>query len=286
MRTRHIEVFNSIYKTGSVTSAAKHLNVSQPSVSKVLAHAEQQLGFALFERIRMRLVPTPEANILFKHTAVMESVLTDINQISESLTEFPKDRLRLSCTPSLGIDYLPKAIAIFKKKNPNVSFEISTLQYSELKNKIMDTSIDIAISQDQKEDKDIGVLNLTKGLFVIVKSENNKNKNLKSIPFIKLSSISPLGKKLDKYIQENNMVLESSITSDNYQMAASLVINGFGYSILDEFTAKVSQSRGITISPLKPKLEFSIDLMYLKEKPLSIMTKKFMEFISDFNYTV
>jgi len=286
MRTRHIEVFNSIYKTGSVTSAAKHLNVSQPSVSKVLAHAEQQLGFALFERIRMRLVPTPEANILFKHTAVMESVLTDINQISESLTEFPKDRLRLSCTPSLGIDYLPKAIAIFKKKNPHVSFEISTLQYSELKNKIMDTSIDIAISQDQKEDKDIGVLNLTKGLFVIVKSENNKNKNLKSIPFIKLSSISPLGKKLYKYIQENNMVLESSITSDNYQMAASMVINGFGYSILDEFTAKVSQSRGITISTLKPKLEFSIDLMYLKEKPLSIMTKKFMEFISDFNYTV
>ena len=69
-------------------------------------------------------------------------------------------------------------------------------------------------------------------------------------------------------------------------MAASLVINGFGYSILDEFTAKVSQSRGITISPLKPKLEFSIDLMYLKEKPLAITTKKFMEFLSDFVYEV
>ena len=64
MRTRHIEVFNSIYKTGSVTAAAKLLNVSQPSVSKVLAHAEQQLGFRLFERIKMKLVPTPEANIL------------------------------------------------------------------------------------------------------------------------------------------------------------------------------------------------------------------------------
>ena len=286
MRTRHIEVFNSIYKTGSVTSAAKHLNVSQPSVSKVLAHAEQQLGFALFERIRMKLVPTPEAHILFKHTAVMEDVLIDINQISESLTEFPKDRLRLSCTPSLGIDYLPKAIAIFKENNPNVSLEISTLQYSELKNKIIDTSIDIALAQDQKEDKEIGVLNLTKGLFVLVEPENNKKINLQSTPFIKLSSISPLGKKLDKYIQKNNMKLKSTITSDNYQMAASLVINGFGYSILDEFTAKVSQSRGITISTLKPKLEFSIDLMYLKEKPLSIMTKKFMEFISNFNYTV
>ena len=34
MRTRHIEVFNNVYKTGSVIAAAKLLNVSQPSVSK------------------------------------------------------------------------------------------------------------------------------------------------------------------------------------------------------------------------------------------------------------
>ena len=126
MRTRHIEVFNSIYKTGSVTAAAKLLNVSQPSVSKVLAHAEQQLGFRLFERIKMKLVPTPEANILFKHTSVMQDVLTDINQISERLTEFPVGRVRVSCTPSLGIDFLPNAIAEFKALNPNVNFEIST----------------------------------------------------------------------------------------------------------------------------------------------------------------
>ena len=141
MRTRHIEVFNSIYKTGSVTAAAKLLNVSQPSVSKVLAHAEQQLGFRLFERIKMKLVPTPEANILFKHTSVMEDVLTDINQISERLTEFPVDRVRVSCTPSLGIDFLPNAIAEFKVLNPNVDFEISSLHYSYLRNNIFRTNL-------------------------------------------------------------------------------------------------------------------------------------------------
>ena len=95
MRVRHIEVFNSVYRNGSVTAAAKLLNVSQPSVSKVLAHAEQQLGFRLFERIKMKLVPTPEARILFKHTGMMDEVLTDINQVSERLMEFPVDRVRV-----------------------------------------------------------------------------------------------------------------------------------------------------------------------------------------------
>ncbi|MEE3197511.1 MAG: LysR family transcriptional regulator, partial [Pseudomonadota bacterium] len=72
MRPRQIEVFNAVYSSGSVTRAAKILNVSQPSVSKVLAHAEQQLGYLLFERINRRLIPTPEAHVLFSHSEKME----------------------------------------------------------------------------------------------------------------------------------------------------------------------------------------------------------------------
>ncbi|MBT8142476.1 MAG: LysR family transcriptional regulator [Gammaproteobacteria bacterium] len=50
MRLRHIEVFHAVYLTGSVSGGARALNVSQPTVSKVLKHAEDQLGFKLFHR--------------------------------------------------------------------------------------------------------------------------------------------------------------------------------------------------------------------------------------------
>ena len=281
MRTRHIEVFNSIYKTGSVTAAAKLLNVSQPSVSKVLAHAEQQLGFRLFERIKMKLVPTPEANILFKHTSVMEDVLIDINQISERLTEFPVDRVRVSCTPSLGIDFLPNAIAEFKVLNPNVDFEISTLHYSYLRNNIKDTSLDLAIAQDQIEDEEIGIIDIKKGTFVILEPLNVDRKKL---PFIKLSINSPIGRKLNKYIEKEKLNIQSSITSDNFQMAASLVNNGIGYTILDEYTAKACQSVNTKITELDQKLHFNISLMFLKNNPLSISANSFIEFLTGFKY--
>ncbi len=281
MRTRHIEVFNSIYKTGSVTAAAKLLNVSQPSVSKVLAHAEQQLGFRLFERIKMKLVPTPEANILFKHTSVMEDVLIDINQISERLTEFPVDRVRVSCTPSLGIDFLPNAIAEFKVINPNVDFEISTLHYSYLRNNIKDTSLDLAIAQDQIEDEEIGIIDIKKGTFVILEPLNVDRKKL---PFIKLSINSPIGRKLNKYIEKEKLNIQSSITSDNFQMAASLVNNGIGYTILDEYTAKACQSVNTKITELDQKLHFNISLMFLKNNPLSISANSFIEFLTEFKY--
>ena len=41
---RHIEVFRAVMQAGSVTAAAERLHVSQPGVSRLLAHLELQLG--------------------------------------------------------------------------------------------------------------------------------------------------------------------------------------------------------------------------------------------------
>jgi len=50
MNLRHIEIFHAVYVNGSVSAAARALNVSQPSVSKMLRYAESLLGFQLFQR--------------------------------------------------------------------------------------------------------------------------------------------------------------------------------------------------------------------------------------------
>ena len=65
MNLRQMQVFHAIMTHGSVTDAARALDVAQPSVSAVLKHAEQTLGAKLFARIGGRLVPTPEAEMLF-----------------------------------------------------------------------------------------------------------------------------------------------------------------------------------------------------------------------------
>ena len=51
-------------RTGSVSQAARALNLSQPAISKSLRLAEQAAGFVLFRRVRGRLFPSPEAETL------------------------------------------------------------------------------------------------------------------------------------------------------------------------------------------------------------------------------
>ncbi len=66
MNLRQLEIFGAVMSTGTTVGAANMLNVSQPAVSQMILHMEDQLKFKLFHRHRGRLVPTQEAQILYE----------------------------------------------------------------------------------------------------------------------------------------------------------------------------------------------------------------------------
>ena len=119
MRLRHIEVFHAIYTTGSVTQAAQILHISQPAVSKSLAHAEQQLGFALFTRDKNKLIPTAEAQALFPEIEHLYRQLHSVKTLADNLQRHDEGMIDVAITPALGFDVIPQAIARFNDRYPN-----------------------------------------------------------------------------------------------------------------------------------------------------------------------
>jgi DNA-binding transcriptional LysR family regulator len=100
---RHIcgcEVFSAIILTGTANGAAKLLHISQPAVSKMLQHAEQSLGFALFLRNKGKLVPTPEALRLREELGPFDEHLKRIRRLAVSLAHETVRPLRVLATPS------------------------------------------------------------------------------------------------------------------------------------------------------------------------------------------
>jgi DNA-binding transcriptional LysR family regulator len=97
MRARQLEVFRTIMRCGTLTEAARSLNVSQPALSQVLFHTEDELGFKLFDRVKGRLVPTPEAEELYPE---VDRIFGDIEILRRTASELkagqPRPRSR-SC---------------------------------------------------------------------------------------------------------------------------------------------------------------------------------------------
>ncbi len=290
MRLRHIEVFQAVYTSGSVTQAAKILHVSQPSISKVLSHAESQLGFLLFERAKGKLVPTPEAQQLFQHVQVLFDDLGKLRRIASSLKEGSDGKIRIASTPALGTRVLPRIVAQHMKTYPGIRFELETLHHREMTEALKESRLDLAVAFDPPSTPGIKATTLDQGEFVLIAPKNTmKPRNgdtielteLEELPFVALSNRGPLGGLLDAHVQGAGIDLNTVAEAETYHLAAALVSEGVGVAIVDNVTADNFLNRDVDVLKIEPTLQFDIALLQLEQVPVSTFCQRFIDFLSE-----
>lgn len=166
MRLRHIEVFQAIRQTGSVSAAAQLLHVSQPAVSKVLQHAELQLGFALFLRVRGKLQPTPEALLLEREVDKVTESLQGVQRLAASLRREPGHRLRIGSTPALALSLMPPVINEWTRRYPDTRCELASAHTRELVQNLLMRELDVALTFKQPDHPGIKAQALAHGVLV------------------------------------------------------------------------------------------------------------------------
>ena len=127
MNLKQLEVFYAIMSAGSLTAAARSLNVTQPAVSNVLKHAEQQLKFRLFERKGGRLYPTPEATDLLPDVNEIFGRLGALNRHLHAMRDGRTGRLVIATSPTLVHAFLPRAVALLRRQSPGVHVSVLSL---------------------------------------------------------------------------------------------------------------------------------------------------------------
>lgn len=285
MRLRHVEVFHAVYTSGSVTAAARVLNVTQPSISKVLAHAEQVLGYALFERVRGTLIPTPEAHRLFKSVSTVYQNMEQLRRLAGNLQSSDESRIRVAATPAFGLHLLPSAIASFLLAHGKTAFGIETLHYEEMALALEEQRIDIGLAFDPPSKPGLGIDEIATAEFVVLAPVDLKIsdkgvlniRDLANLPFIKLSGRSPLGQMLTKQLEDRSTTFKTLVSCDTYHVAKSLVAEGTGITIIDEITALSAGHDGVKIWRLEPTIRFPISVIHADDRPLSMIARQFVE---------
>ncbi len=173
MNLRHIEIFHAVYVNGSVSGAARTLNISQPSVSKTLRHAESLLGFPLFQRTAGRLVPTEDAHILFTEVREIQDRVYALREAGRNLRRATGGTLRLSALPSLALDALPTAVSRFLRAHPNVKFDLQTVHHDDLLRKLYERETDVAIAYEVPPAAPLGNRWLGEGELVVLYREQD-----------------------------------------------------------------------------------------------------------------
>ena len=246
MRLRHIEVFYHVYREGSISAAARNLFVSQPSVSKVLRHAEDQLGFPLFERRKGRLYPTTTATELFQEVSEIYDRVSALDRTADNIRNRKGGHLRIGVLPSLGFSIAPPLVAAMRSADPDASFDLSTLHSDEIPAGLLEKRYDLCIGFDDEIDERIrsqtinavGIALLAKPGMFASKTTCLKPEDLIDKEMIGLRDSGPVANRIENYLARAGIEPVTAITAQTYYVAAELVKLGAGFAIVDGFTAK------------------------------------------------
>lgn len=268
MRLRHIEVIHAIMLTGSASGAARMLSVTQPAVSRTLAHAEIQLGFALFQRTGGRLLPTPEAQALFPHIERVYAQLGDVQRLSAGL-RVGRGQLRVLTVPALGLTIFPHAVQLFRARHPQVLIAHQTLHSQQIAGALALQEADVgyvfsAASHPALLAERLAVQHVVcaapKGLLpaAVVARGRVTLAQLAALPVIGLAADDPLGRVLDHALQAQGATLDVVATVQTYHVALALAEYGVGVALLDGCSSASARRERVDLLALEPQITTAV----------------------------
>lgn len=285
MRLRHIEVFHAVYTTGSITNAAQFLHVSQPSVSKVLAHAEMQLGFPLFQRQKGRLSPTSEAQMLFSEVDKVYKQIHAVRNTADNIRKSRSGSISIGLTPALGFDLLPASVAAYRRSHPQIHINLETIHNENVLQALLEHKIDLALMFSPPPLSGVEQQVICESELILMYPNDMLTNQPESVAIdilenkelIGIWDSGPLGDMLWNRINQEGISVESNIQVQTYFIAARLVAQKIGLCVVDEYTAAGNHNDNVSMATFCPPLNFTLSALYLENKSLSKIASEFLQ---------
>lgn len=141
----YLVIFVVTIEEGSVSNAAKRLNLSQPTVSGHLKRLAEIVGEPLYERQRDGLVPTYAGKQLLPYAQnVARSLDGAVSHILE-YRNLEEGQLRLGATSTIAAYHIPRVLATYRERYPNIKLNLVTGRMATVYEALEKRDVEIAL---------------------------------------------------------------------------------------------------------------------------------------------
>ena len=95
--------------------------------------------------------------------------------------------------------------------------------------------------------------------------------------FISLAASGPIGHIFTQELVRLDLELDEVVSARTFYIAAALVRQGVGMTVVDSFTAQASLGPGISARPLQPPIGFDVNAMFLLNRPPNALATSFLK---------
>jgi DNA-binding transcriptional LysR family regulator len=276
MRARQLEVFRMVMRCGTLTSAAEALNVSQPALSQILLHTEDELGFKLFLRVKGRLIPTPEAEELYPEVDRLFSDLEGLRQRAGDLRQGKSGVVRLAASAPPSLALVPEALRHFRAAHADIRI-LSYVVPAEVIVAMLDrgqAGLGIAMTDQSFPLIDTEIIGHTRIVCVLPSAHPLASReaigpaDLRGETLISYRAESLPGQLLRAALGREGVSFQPEMEIDVSIIALAFVQQGLGIAIVDGLLPWHSFP-GLVTRPFRPNVALPLCLLTSSRRPLS-----------------
>jgi len=286
-----LRVFESVYRSKSMTHAARELHLTQSGVSQHIKALEDVLELKLFDRIKQKLVPTPSAKELYTSTAKsFEDIETILNRLKKTDKELT-GMISIGMPIEFGNNIILPLLTEFQKKHSKVRFKIRQGFPFEMNHMLLSGELDFAFVDSFAMDKGIRTDAVYDEVLELCVSKKLAVPNKASTDFAFYEKLPYVDYQEDQsvlslWMKHHTQTRSSDLDVKVFLMDAygisKLIRTGVGVGVLPGHLVEKLIKSGDELQILKGSgkpLHNTISIAYLEEKTLTAATLAVLQFM-------
>jgi DNA-binding transcriptional LysR family regulator len=290
LKIHYLAEFLAVVNLKNFSDAADELYISQSALSKHIASLEQEFGYKLFDRTTRNIELTPHGEELVPYAKqIMDIYYLSILSIKD-VVKNKNEIVKIASIPVMPHYDITKLIVLFKSNYPNVPYNITEHDSSNISNLFRNKSIDLAFTRTRNLDQSFECITYNIDELVLVVPENHQYANNKTI------HISMLKNEDFLLLHENTSIYDLSIeacnkanftpkvtyTGHRIENIIDMIERGVGVSLLMKKHVEYYKNNKVKIIKLHPTTTSNISLCKLNYTTLSHNAQLFWDFVSNY----
>jgi len=257
-----LRAFHAVVVAGSVTEAARRLGMTQPSVSRMLAQLEEQIGFDLFYRDHGRLVPTQDGSLLFEEVDLSLGSMERVYSLIRDIADYRVGQLSLVAPPSFSEGILPDIVAAFLQRFPRVRIAIDSRSAETAKAMIATRTVDAGFIKLPLDRPDLHAERVVTSSTACVMAATHRLAGaseltpalLRGEPLILLGLGRASRGQIDNAFLREGVRPEVRVETHTVASACALAARGLGVALVNELLARPYARQGTVVRPFVPAI--------------------------------
>jgi DNA-binding transcriptional LysR family regulator len=272
LNLRQVEAFKAVIECGTVSRAAEVMNVSQPAMSKLIAHLEEDTGLRLFDRVKGRLVTTRRGMRLYEEIDRIFAGVRQVENAVEAIRRDEQSRLLIGVMPALSSSFIQQATSRFLANQPNVFCSVQSRSSQWIADGLVTRKLDVGliiapidhpyiVAEPLMAHPVVCILPLGHPL---AKKEVVRPRDLEGVPFVSFDPESYTSRRVAQILDKHGVTPEIAMIVNVSPTLCEFVAAGVGVSLVHPLIVGGLRDK-IAIRRFKPDVQLDFQLCRIRD---------------------